>query len=286
MHNRLSVFAVLLLAVSLTACEWQKTDDNDDLVVSVYDKGLTKQQLRKIIPDGASYQDSIELSDKYTQEWVAKELLVEKAKLNIGDDQDIRDMVEEYRNSLLVSRYLELMVEQKANNEPTEDEVLDYYQLFKDNFLLKEVIVRGSFLKINLEAPRMDDVKKWIQSKSVKDSLLLDDYCFRNATNFEHFGEKWVSMDVLSNHLPEEINTRSSRFSAGNLIEQKDSLFLYLLKLDQVKLENDTAPLEFVSPKIYKILRHQKKLNYLSMLKKSIYDEAIKDKVIVFYDED
>lgn len=278
------VFFFLLFL--LVGCNWQKEDDGDDLLVSIYDKDLSKADVRNIVPDDASRNDSIEISEKYIQEWITKELLLQKAKLNVGEDEEIRKMVAEFENALLVKMYLQGLVDQKAENEPKQEDVDKYYHTYKDNFLLQEYLVRGSFLKLRLDAPRLKNVRTWLNSKKEKDLLALDDYCFQNATSYEHFNDKWISVSALSGFLSEGVDVKSRLFVAGGLIEQSDSMFYYFLQLKDVKAVNDTAPLEYVTPRIYKILRHQNKLNYLSTLKKSIYNEAIKDHVIVFYNED
>ena len=192
-------------------------------------------------------------------------------------------MVEDYRNSLIVSKYMELLVEQKAVTEIGDSEIADFYNNNQENFILNEEIINGIFVQIPLDAPRINDLKLWMKNRSEEDLLELEDYCFQNASKYENFSEKWLPASVVEKYLPGSLNKNA--LGKGVTIEQSDSLSRYYLVVFDEKGTGETAPLIYVRSQIIKVLQHKKRLEYIATFKKDILNEAIENKNVIYYED-
>ncbi|MFB6343793.1 hypothetical protein ACE1ET_18870 [Saccharicrinis sp. FJH62] len=275
-------FVLLIIATAFYSCN-NEPEASGDVIVKVYDKVLRKSDIETLVPQNTKATDSADIVDRYIQEWVNKELILQKAKLNVGTNPSIEKMVEDYRNSLIVSKYMELLVDQKASTEISETEIAEFYNRNPENFKLNEEIINGIFLQIPLDAPRIDDLKSWMKDRTEDDLLELEDYCFQNASKYEDFSEKWLPASVLEKYLPDALN--NSALIKGVTIEQSDSLSRYYLVVFDEKDAGETAPLIYVQPQIIKILQHKKRLEYIATFKRDILNDAIENKKVIYYED-
>ncbi|MFB6320119.1 hypothetical protein [Saccharicrinis sp. FJH54] len=275
-------FGGFILATAFFACNNQP-EASGDVIVKVYDKVLRKSDVALLVPQNTRSADSADIVDRYIQEWVNKELILQKARLNIGTNPSIEKMVEDYRNSLIVSKYMELLVDQKAGTEISEKEIADFYNNNPENFTLNEEIINGIFIQIPEDAPRRDDLSLWMKNRSEEDMLNLEDYCFQNATKYEDFSEKWLPASVVEKYLPEPLDKKALK--KGVTIEQADSLSGYYVVVFDEKDAGEVAPLIYVKPQIVKVLQHKKRLEYIADFKKDILNEAIENKKVIYYED-
>lgn len=254
----------------------------DGVVVRVYDKFLRTSDVVPLVPEQTQAADSADIVDRYIQEWVNKELVLQKAKLNIGTNPEIERMVEDYRNSLIISKYMELLVDQKADVNISEKEIADFYNENLETFNLDEAIINGIFLQVPVNAPKLDELKSWMKNRSEEDLLELENYSFQNATKYEDFTRKWLPVSVINKYLPESLN--NSKFKKDVTIEEADSLSRYYLVVFDVREKGETAPVIYVQSQINKVLQHKKRLEYIARFKKDILTEAIENKKVVYYE--
>jgi hypothetical protein len=65
------------------------------------------------------------------------------------------------------------------------------------------------------------------------------------AKSFDLFNESWVDFDVVLKNIPR--NQRSGTiFTRNNRIEVNDSNYYYLVSIQDYRLRNDEAPMEYV----------------------------------------
>ena len=72
-----------IIAVSWACNEGFKGQDVP--VAKVYDKFLTRSELKELIPRDASREDSLLIAQSYINKWITKELLLHKAQQNLTD---------------------------------------------------------------------------------------------------------------------------------------------------------------------------------------------------------
>jgi hypothetical protein len=115
-----SGFYIVLTAILLTACNL--FIDSGEPVAKVANKVLTVEDLSKNVPDYLDPTDSALWADDYIKKWVQRELLLLKAEENLkGNEKNVSDELEEYRNSLIVFRYKNELIRQKDGHHRKEN---------------------------------------------------------------------------------------------------------------------------------------------------------------------
>ena len=69
----------------------------------------------------------------------------------------------------------------------------------------------------------------------------------------------------------------------ASFYETSDSTYTYFLKVTDYRLVGMAAPLDFVQEKIRTILSNRRKLEYLQQFEVSLYDDAVTNGQITFY---
>ena len=67
-------------------------------------------------------------------------------------------------------------------------------------------------------------------------------------------------------------------------MQLEDSIGVYLVSVEDVKLRNEQAPLEYALPNIKQILLNKRKLDLIKKLEKDIIQDAIKSEQFETYD--
>jgi len=64
-----------------------KNDDQGAILAEVGDKKLTINDLMEVIPDNSNSADSIALSERYIQDWIMEQLVINKAEEGLSEDK-------------------------------------------------------------------------------------------------------------------------------------------------------------------------------------------------------
>jgi len=74
-------------------------------------------------------------------------------------------------------------------------------------------------------------------------------------------------------------------FSMGMLLEAADSNGNYLLRIKEVKRQNEISPFEFVREKIRSIILYQRSQELIKMAEEKIFEEGFKQNYVTIYNE-
>ena len=234
---------------------------------------------------GVARSDSAEVAEKFVLNWIKKELLVQKASQeNNIDLSEIEQKVDDYRYALISFEYQKLIIQQQLNTEVSDEEIEAYYLNNKNSFVLRQNILRGRYLKLNQEAQKIRAVKRWIRSDRPKDLESLQEYAFQFADNYSLEDSTWIKFDDIIKNSPFSTLTNKVQFLKTNrYVEEKDSLYLYLLKINEYKISEDISPLEFVKDDIRNIIINKRKVALVKELEIKIFEEAQKDEDYQIY---
>ncbi|MDX2442319.1 MAG: hypothetical protein QNK30_00840 [Bacteroidales bacterium] len=274
----------LLLTILFISCESTQTFKREDIVAKVGDKVLLKKDI-PIIFENMTSEDSTKIVQKYTQNWVKKELLLKKAEINLSQIQqdEIDKQCEETRSSLTIHQYEQEMIQRRMNSVFTDAEIQEYYDNYPDNFLLKNSIVKALYLKIPASAPNIDKVRKWYKSDDDDDLNELENYGYQYANKYDDFEEDWISFDVLLSKMPFVSSNPDRYLRYTRDIETSDSLFHYFAHIRESKLKSTVAPLEYVRDDIERVIYNQRKIKFIQELENSLYQDAISNNEFVIY---
>ncbi len=92
-----------------------------------------------------------------------------------------------------------------------------------------------------------------------------------------------MDFETVKNNIPQEIDDVSRFLSRNNKIELNDSIYYYLVKIQDYKLKNDLAPLKFVENNIKKLILNKRKIQFLKQVEENIYKEGIRQNKFRIY---
>ena len=274
MSGRLTI--LLFVIILAGACSQSREDIKEEPVARVFEHYLYPSDLEKVIPSGTSPQDSMLLAKRYTETWVKEMLMQRKAEESLTEEQmDFRRQLEEYHRSLLIYTYRQKLLQQKLDTIISEDEINAYYQENSKNFVLTQNVLKGTFIKVPLSAPRMDELRRWSWNNREEDLDQMEKYCITYAEKYEDFNDTWVDFSTIRVQLPGTISDPVRYLSSRHNIEQSDSRFRYLVHISEYLTEGEVAPVEMVRTDIINIILNKRKLEFINDLEHRVYTEGV-----------
>ena len=264
---------MLSLGLSCTKLE---TRTREESLARVAEKNLYPSDIRDIFPSNVSPEDSIMIQQNYVDKWVKKQLILQKAELNLTEEQkDVRQQIEEYRSSLLIYKYEQSLILQKLDTLISDDEIETYYQENPANFNLDRHIVKALFIKLPMNAPDLWRVRQMYRSEKEEDFKELESYCYQYGVKYDYFDDNWIPFTTITRALPNEIRNPESYLRWNRYIEQQDSAFRYMVNLREYSLAGTVAPLPYVEQKIRSIILNMRKVKFIRDLENNIYKDAL-----------
>ncbi len=286
--NWTKLHIILLGALLVSGCDTLTsnpqgtTEESTYVAARVGNNVLNKADIASL---GASREDSAAVAEKFILNWVKKELLVQRATEEYNIDlSEIEQKVADYRYALISFEYQKFIIQQKLDIEVSDEEIAQYYEENKNSFILRQNILRGRYMKLNQEAQKIRSVKRWIKSDRPKDKESLQEYAFQFADNYSLEDSTWLRFDDIIKNSPFSTITNKVQFLKTNrYVEEEDSLYLYLLKINEYKISEEISPLEFVKDDIRNIIINKRKVALVKELENEIFEEAKKDEDYQIY---
>lgn len=269
-----SGFYIVLIASMLTACDLFV--DSGEPVAKVANKILTVEELSKNVPDYLDPTDSALWADDYIKKWVQRELLLLKAEENLkGNEKDVSQELEEYRNSLIVFRYKNELIRQKMDTIVKDTDIKKYYNEHSESFILNRNIVKAIYIKVSRQVSSPEDLKQLCSSNDPEKQVRLNEYCMSYAKAYDRFNDQWVAADQVMKYTPAAIPDQQRFWEKNRFIESTDMDFYYLVCIRDYRLAGQSSPIEFVQGDIQNIILSKQKLDFLKQIEKDVYKEGL-----------
>jgi len=158
----LTILSIFLLF----SCSMFEENISEVSIARVEDKFLYQSDLEGIVPIETTEEDSALIVNNYIQGWVKDNLILQKAELNLREDQkNVQKQLEDYRKSLIIYAYEKELIKQRLDTSVSATEIQDFYDNNDQNFELKNDIVKVRYLKVNKNAPQIKNIRKLYKSK-------------------------------------------------------------------------------------------------------------------------
>lgn len=280
-------FLIAVLGLAAGSCDFirmKRTGLNElesrEAVARVNNTYLYKDELLGITALGSTKEDSAARVEAYVDSWIRKELLIQEAarKININEAEVERKILD-YRYSLIAYEYQSFYIKQHLDTTFNDQEIATYYKNNIDNFILKQNIVRATFIKVPKNAPKMNKLKEWIFSQDEEDKKSLKSFCLSFSVAYHISDSTWMIFDDLVRNSPlMEIPNKVQFLKANPYYETEDDNFLYFLKVDEYRISDNVSPLEFVTDEIKNIILNKRKVELAKKLEDEVYENALEQK--------
>ncbi len=273
MRRIISIITLVFFMVQ--GCSLFVKNEQEEPVARVFENYLYPSDLGKVIPSGTNMQDSMLLAKRYTETWVKDMLMQHRAEESLTEEQmDFEAQIAEYHRSLLIYTYRQNLLHQKMDTLVDEREINTYYEENSKNFVLNQNVIKGTFIKVPLSAPNQDQLRRWSWNNREQDLDQMEKYCVSYAEKYSDFNDTWVDFSSIREQLPRRISDPVRYLNSYRNIDNRDSLFRYVVHISDHLTEGEIAPVELVREDITNIILNKRKIEFIKDLEHRVYTDG------------
>ena len=270
---------MLYCLIGMLCCSCRSEDTSDTfgpILVQIDNKKLHTSEIDKLIHEKVSPYDSAAIANAYIDSWIKDQLLILEAQKFLSSDFEIEALVEDYRNQLIGYKYEQSIIEQNLNTNIQNDELLQYYEEHKADYLLIEPIYKVIFASIPYDTKKIDRFySAWVND----DFPFIQEYCSENADTSYLEKDIWIDEVRLIELVPAKL-IENRKLTVDRTIQRNLKGKEYFLKILDLKAAKDTIPLELIKEKIEKVIIHERKQEVIDNYKKDLYEKAMRSNTI------
>ena len=276
---------ILVICLLSSSCDFFKTVDNRKPIARVNDAYLYEEDVEEVVPEGASKEDSILMVNSYINRWARQLLLMDGALVNLPEDKqsEFLRLVEQYKNDLFTKAYLEGLVKKNIDTIMQTDEAKVFYEANKESFKLNDDLLQFRYISLPLNPIDLDTISARFKRFETKDKTYLDSI----SVHFKSYSLNdsiWIKFSQVIEKIPVvSLENKDQLLKKTNFLQLKDSLNLYLMQVNDVRLQYDYAPLDYVNTSIQQIVINKRKLELIKQLENDITKDAIKNNQFQIY---
>lgn len=271
----------LFVGLSLTGCKEKRAEEKGKPLARVGNSFLYEEDLQgTLVING----DSIQSVKNYIQNWIRETLLLQKAEQNLqGSMEKFDKLAQDYRKSLVTYEYESELIRQKLDTVVSDEEIGKYYEENKENFELKDNIIKVVYVKVRKNAPKVERVKTWYRSEAVNDKDELSTYCLQYADNFYLDDNTWLLFDDILKEIPIKLYDKEAFLQNNRHIETQDSTFYYFVNIRGFMMRKSISPLSFERENVRNILLNKRKVELIRQMREDIYKEGMNNRSFEVY---
>jgi len=252
-----------------------KNGPKKKLLAQVYNKQLYTSDLDGILPEQYKPEDSIMIHNAYIENWLRDAVLMQEAEHKIAQNIDIDQLVKDYRSTLILHNYEEIIIKTQLDSTITETQINDFYEANKDSYQLKNPLARLWYMKIPKNSIELEQVDKWWQSSDTDDRLNLIDYCMQYAEVYYLNNNDWSDLEKIKRTIPTNLVPQSTFTQAGANITRSDDQYKYYLRILEIIEKNESPPIDYIRKKAQQVILQRRKSKLLAEHREKLYEKEI-----------
>jgi hypothetical protein len=252
-----------------------KKEDAVKAIAVAGEKKLSEDEYKQFNFLGTGANDSSFVAKKLIENWGQEELFYQEAKEKLlPEDLNVDAEVEKYRRDLINYKYEIRLIENNLDTSISKQEIQAYYDANRDNFILKDNIVKVNYFKVPVKSKALAKMKAAVVSQNPKEKENLKALCLQYADNYFINDSTWLLLEDIKKEIPQLRELPEYNFYAGRYFEYADSLNYYYLKIKEIKIKNGLSPINFEMANIKNILLNGRKMKLIRQYKQQIMEKA------------
>ena len=274
----------IAILVLLSGCDYFQKSSKEVVVAECYGKYLYESDLHGIVPEGVGTMDSIQRVSTFIDSWIRRQLLIHQAETNLNKEAlDLDKQMEEYRSSLIIYAYESQLINQKLDTIVSENEIAEYYEQNKEDFQLRNTMVRVVYVILDEDSKQKPDFKKLLNDP---DTLMLQNidiqanyYAVKSFVDVD----QWMRLDELTHIVPIQIFNAESFLKKNKFVSFDVNGYTYMVRFVDYLLEESTSPMEMVRDNIKSVILAQRKKALIDKMQENLYEKAKKEDAFEVY---
>jgi hypothetical protein len=277
-HRAKDVCFLICLCTSLLGCTTDSTTDSatlttDKVIAKVYGESLHRSDLPEMQEAKMNSKDSIGFVKKFVDDWVHQQVIAHYCTQKENGNSAIEKQVNAYRNTLLIHQFKTNFFETDVDTNVSEKELIAELKLKPEQNRLNTTIVKGSFIVLARNAPKIDQFKSLIAKQGGKEKKELKSICLRFAEQFHIQNEHWQDLEFLVSKSP--FATHLGNYERKGNFEIADEDYLYLLSIVDIKPFGAIAPVSYIQDKLKVSILQDRKVRNWALFEENCYKEAL-----------
>ena len=280
------IFLTIINLIVLCSCDFINQENLDTPIARVNDSYLYQKDIKNLIFENTSKDDSTLIVTNFINRWATKQLLIDQSIINLTQEKQdaYNNLVNQYKTDLYIEAYKSSIVAKRLDSIITFEELEKFYNQNKENFKLNDDLLKIRYIHID---ENFSNTKELVEKFKRFDSIDKNELT-KLSIKFKAFNLNdsiWIKNDLLIRVLPVLKQNNIQVLKKTNFTQLQDSLGVYLVKIEALLKTNDIAPLSYVKPTIEQIVINKRKQEILKKIEKEITIDAIKNKNFELFTE-
>ncbi|MGB0423222.1 MAG: hypothetical protein ACPGED_02815 [Flavobacteriales bacterium] len=275
-------FVVLFMLPCVIACEKKNevVNNKSNAIARAYDQVLTQEELSEVIPNG-TLEDSVIMADRYITSWLKEQAVLHQAKVNLPAEKiQFERELEDFRKSLITYAYEKQFIEERLDTLIDPEEVVEYYQVNKSIFRLKDYIVKTKYCILDSSVTKLKKFEKLFNSDDPESLVGLEQYCVDQGFKYYLEVEEWKYFEDLLREVPLEVYNIEGFLKKNKTVSFERDNQRYYVAILEYEFQNGYSPIELVEDQIKDLILNRRKQEVLSDMRDDLYRSAIAKKEI------
>lgn len=269
-----SLLAIVLIAAG--SCDLMDFRSDNTLIAKAYNNRLYLEDIQALIPLGADPADSAAFVKRYVDNWLTAQVFIHHALQNMSvEELGIEQRVKDYRNALIIHQYESLLVSKAMDTVVTNDQLHSYYEGNKAYFILRDNIVRATYIKMPLRSPENNRIRSMYRSEEPEVLAELEEICLQHEATYYINHDSWMLFSDILRDMPLTVNDHAAFLRNNRFSEITDDYFRYFLYIHDHKLSGDVSPLDFERENIRVLVLNQRKKQFIEEKRRDFFNQAI-----------
>jgi len=265
-----------IMALLLGSCQRPSPEDGEHPVARVQNAFLYRSDLEFVVPDNLPLSDSVAFVQRFIENWVRQQVFLQEALKNLSSDEiDFSRELETYRNSLIIHRFENFLINNELDTVVTEDQLMEYFENHRSDFRLRDDVVRARYVKLPLDAPDLNTFRRLFRSTNPEELGQLEEYCIQNAATFFLETNTWLIFEQLFREIPHRVQNVEGFLQANSFAEYADPNYRYFILIMEYKLKGDESPLALERDNIREIILTKRRSELINRLRNQMFQDAL-----------
>ena len=284
MNKHFYTSLIVLGVINIVSCDSKEVVQEKVKVARVGSVYLYEEVLDKDVQSGLGKEDSLLFRDQLINNWIEEQIVLQKAEEVLPQDaKDVKDRLENYRKSLTIYAYEQQFIKERLDTTVSSMEIEEYYAAHKDDFMLKDYIVKALYLKVSKETPDIEKPQLHFKLEQEADVNEMRYYADLYAVQFHYNPDQWLFFEDVLKVIPLEAVNTESFLRKKKKIMFEDGNFIYFVNITDFMLKDAISPLSFEKEKIKTILLNLRTIDLRNKLREDLYNDAIKAQQVETY---